>query len=235
MTASVVPAPPGLPVRAASLTVAGVFDGVDLALAAGELLVVHGAARSGRTTLLLTLAGRHRITAGVLEVGGHRLPGAEPTVRRAVVVAQAEPAVGFEGRLTVGEVIEEARLVSRLRRPEIDDALAFFELDPPRALLVDDLEPATRTLLAVALAWAQRPAVLVVDDADRGCPPLQRRAVWDALLRIHAEGCTLLVGAQDRPHPVVPSRSLLMPRLTDERHRRPLPPPVRVATEEGPA
>jgi len=234
MTASVAPAPPGLPVRAASLTVAGVFDGVDLALEAGELLVVHGPARSGRTTLLLTLAGRHRITAGVIEVGGHRLPGAEAAVRRAVVVAQAEPAVGFEGRLRVREVLEEARLVNRLRRAEIDDALAFFELDAPPSLLVDDLEPATRTLLAVALAWAQRPAVLVVDDADRGCPPLQRRAVWDALLRVHAEGCTLLVGAQDRPHPVVPARSVLMPRLTDERHRRPLP-PVRVAHEEGPA
>src|SRR4051812_18734301 len=113
MTASVAPTPPGLPVRAASLTVAGVFDGVDLAVDAGELLVVHGPARSGRTTLLLALAGRHRITAGVAEVGGHRLPGAEAAVRRAVVVAQAEPAVGFEGRLRVREVLEEARLVGR--------------------------------------------------------------------------------------------------------------------------
>jgi ABC-2 type transport system ATP-binding protein len=202
---------------------------------AGELLVIHGPARSGRTTLLLTLAGRHRITAGVAEVGGHRLPGDEAAVRRAVVVAQAEPAVGFEGRLRVREVLEEARLVNRLRRPEVEEALAFFELDVPPALLVDELEPATRTLLAVALGWAQRPAVLVVDDADRGCPPLQRRTVWEGLLRANAIGCTLLVGAQERPHPVIPTRSLRMPRLTDERHRRPLPPSGRPATEEGPA
>jgi len=235
MTASVAPSSPGLPVRAASLTVAGVFDGVDLAVDAGELLVIHGPGRSGRTTLLLTLAGRHRITAGVAEVGGHWLPGDEAAVRRAVVVAQAEPAVGFEGRLRVREVLEEARLVNRLRRPEVEEALAFFELDVPPALLVDELEPATRTLLAVALAWAQRPAVLVVDDADRGCPPLQRRAVWEGLRRAQATGCTLLVGAQDRPHPVVPTRSLLMPRLTDDRHRRPLPPPARVTNGEEPA
>jgi ABC-type multidrug transport system ATPase subunit len=196
---------------------------------------VHGPSRSGRTTLLLALAGRHRITAGVVEVGEHRLPGAEAVVRRSVVVAQAEPAVGFEGRLRVREVIEEARLVNRLRPPEIEEALAFFEVDAPPAVLVDDLDPANRTLLAVALGWAQRPAVLVVDDADRGCPPLLRRTVWDGLLRAHATGCTLLVGARERPHPVVPARSLRMPRLTDERHRRPLPPPMRVTSEEAPA
>src|SRR4051812_40012359 len=174
------PAPEsGLAVIAAGLTVRGpygvIFDGVEFAVDAGELLIVHGPARSGRTTLLLAVAGRHRIAAGVVDVGPYRLPQEAAAARRVVAVAQAEPAVGLEGRLRVAEVIEETRIVGRLGPDKINAALEFFELDPPRADLVDDLDPAIRTLLAVALAWAQRLPVLVVDDADGGCPPAQRR------------------------------------------------------------
>lgn len=222
---------PGLPVTAGGLTVRGpygvIFDGVELTVDAGELLVVHGPARSGRTTLLLALTGRHRLTAGVVDVGPYRLPQDAAGVRRVVAVAQAEPAAGLEGHLRVAEAIEEARIVGRVRPPELDAALEFLALDPPRRALVDDLDPADRTLLAVALAWAQRPPVLVVDDADAGCPPPQRARVWDALVRLAGEGCTVLAGAHEVP-PGVAARSLPLPHRSADRPR-----PAEPAQEEA--
>jgi ABC-2 type transport system ATP-binding protein len=47
-----------------------VFEGVDLSVPAGGLMVAHGPAGSGRTTLLLALAGRLRPSAGTVRVGG---------------------------------------------------------------------------------------------------------------------------------------------------------------------
>src|SRR4051794_22221715 len=140
MTAMEASPAPSLAVSAAGLTVRGpygvIFDGVEFAVAAGELLVVHGPARSGRTTLLLAVAGRHRIAAGVVDVGAYRLPQQAAAVRQVVTVAQAEPAVGLEGRLRVAEVINETRVVGRVGSEEIDAALGFFELDPPRPAFV---------------------------------------------------------------------------------------------------
>jgi ABC-2 type transport system ATP-binding protein len=231
MTASAARPESGLPVSADGLTVRGpygvIFDGVRFTVDAGALLVVHGPARCGRTTLLLALAGRHRLTAGIVDVGPHRLPQDAVAVRRAVAVAQAEPAVGLEGHLRVAEAIGEARIAGRVRPSELEDALAFFELDPPRRDVVDDLDPATRTLLAVALTWALRPPVLVVDDADRGCPPDERRRVWDGLARLTAAGCTVLAGAVDVP-PDPPAQSLRLPHRTADQPR-----PAEPAQEEA--
>jgi len=58
-----------------------VFRGVDADVPAGGLLVVRGPARSGRTSLLLTLAGRMAFTEGDLVVDGHRLPEGADAVR----------------------------------------------------------------------------------------------------------------------------------------------------------
>lgn len=68
-----------------------VFEGVDLDVPAGGLLAVHGPAGSGRTSLLLALAGRMRLSGGAVRVGGHVLPAEGRRVRRLVAVARAAP------------------------------------------------------------------------------------------------------------------------------------------------
>ncbi|MGK5641506.1 hypothetical protein ACSNOK_24775 [Streptomyces sp. URMC 126] len=50
------------------------FRGVDATAGPGDLVAVEGPSGSGRTCLLLALAGRMRVTAGEAEVGGLLLP-----------------------------------------------------------------------------------------------------------------------------------------------------------------
>ncbi|MEV7180043.1 ATP-binding cassette domain-containing protein [Kitasatospora sp. NPDC093679] len=211
----------GLPVTAHGLAVHGprgpVFEDVDLEVPSGGLLVVHGPGGSGRTSLLLALAGRMRITAGTVQVGQYRLPGRRrdtAAVRTAVAVARAEPAVALEGRLTVAEhIAERTWLHPGTTRTLVAEALAVTAIAPDPAALTEDLHPADRVLLAVALTLAQKPAVLVVDDATHGCPPADHHRIWHALQQVCGTGCTVLA-ADTAPPPLGPHHTLSLPRHT---------------------
>ncbi|WP_234443707.1 ATP-binding cassette domain-containing protein [Streptomyces sp. NRRL B-24484] len=191
-----------------------VFEGVDLEVPPGGLLVVHGPGGSGRTSLLLALAGRMRITAGGVQVGRHRLPGRRrdaAAVRAAAAVARAEPAVALEGRLTVAEhIAERTWLHPGTTRAQVAEALALTGTDPDPAALTEDLPPADRVLLAVALTLAQAPAVLVVDDLTRDCPPTDHDRIRQALRRVAGTGCTVLA-ADTAPPPSGPHLAPALP------------------------
>ncbi|AHH97931.1 hypothetical protein GCM10010174_29230 [Kutzneria viridogrisea] len=196
----------GVALHARGLAVAGsrgsVFDGVDLDLPAGGLLAVHGPGGSGRTSLLLALSGRMRLAAGAIAVGKHRLPGDERAVRELVGVARAEPAVALEERLRVDELVRERCWTGREVTPaRVHEAMDLVGVRAPGRDLVEDLPPWTATLFAVALALAERPRALVIDDVDRDCPREQVTEVWQALDRLRHNGCTVLAGCCDPPGP----------------------------------
>ncbi len=166
---------------------------VSLDVAAGRLGVVAGPAGSGRTSLLLALAGRMRLVTGWIGVGEHRLPGDERQVRRLVAVAMAPPAMELDECLRVGEHIAERAMIDRARAAPaaVAEVLDVLGADPPRRVRVGELPPDERVLLAVALAASGRPAAVIVDDADRGCGPPQARRVWSGLSALSRCGCTV--------------------------------------------
>ncbi|MFI5910078.1 ATP-binding cassette domain-containing protein [Dactylosporangium sp. NPDC051541] len=165
-----------------------VFRDVDLAVAAGDIHTIDGAAGSGRTSLLLALAGHFRTTAG--------------TVRRT-----ARPALGFvagvnepEPGLTVAEHVEE-RLVLLGRAPfslrkRRRQALALLEgvpLDP--RTLGRDLDRLQAQLLGLTLARVGEPGILFADDVDTGLSEVERQELYKAL---RETGSAVVVTARER-------------------------------------
>ncbi|MEV0562316.1 ATP-binding cassette domain-containing protein [Dactylosporangium sp. NPDC050588] len=160
-----------------------VFRDVDLDVAAGERVTVTGPAGSGRTSLLLALAGCFRTSAG--------------TVRREGVIALAHvPGVHEpEPALTVAEHVEERRLLLdgpfRRRRPvAIDPAL-----DP--GTLGRDLDVLGRHLLGITLARVAAPAAVVVDDVDSGLSIEERALLDEALDALTADGIAVIAAARE--------------------------------------
>jgi len=195
-----------------------VFEGVDLGVPAGGLLAVHGPAGSGRTSLLLALAGRMRLSGGAVRVGGHVLPAEGRRVRRMVAVARAAPAVALEGRLRVREVMTERCLTSPgVTERGIREAFGALDIAPRGADLVEDLGPVGELLLATALALAEQPGALVVDDVDAGLPPDAQPPVWQALDRVRDAGPTVLAGCLQPPPPAPGLTALLLPRRSRDR------------------
>jgi ABC-2 type transport system ATP-binding protein len=167
-----------------------VYRDVDLALPAGSVTALTGPAGSGRSMVLLTLAGRARPTDGTLTVAGD---SRRAHIRQSVGVARISGAV---------ELAPELRLTGHIREAELlaDDgfdypwARGLTGLTADSATLVSDLAADDAALFAVALALAGKPRVVVMDDVDLRASAGQQVRIWRALRGI-AEAGVAVVGS----------------------------------------
>lgn len=199
-----IPATPALVARGLSLKGGEdwIFRDIDLTVAPGALAAVVGPAGSGRSSLLLTLAGRMQPTEGTLSVLGHDLAVDAATVRDLTSVARVAAVIGPEAALTVRESIDERCLIDDVAPAEgrlrFERACAAMQFTADPSALVDTVVGERGTLLALALASVRTSAVIVLDDLDRDIPPGGRRPLAQALSRLAGTGPAIVVAATDR-------------------------------------
>ncbi|WP_017792298.1 ATP-binding cassette domain-containing protein [Leucobacter salsicius] len=160
--------------------------------------VVLGASGSGRTSLLLTIAGRMRASRGGLETLGEAGTGA---IRSTTGIAGFAGIDDLEPAVTLAATLRE-RLSWELawwrRTPRVTEAVASELLapafgvvrnanrisQPDTALLCRELSPADDLLVRIALALIARPELLVIDDLDALRDPEHRERVADRVREI---------------------------------------------------
>lgn len=171
------------------------FRDLDLRVDDGQLVAVVGAPGSGRTTLLLALTGRFRLSAGKLHTDGVIALGHVPGVH--------EP----EPMLTVAEhVRERLLLLGRSRAAATTTAGELYGLDPD--LPGWRLSPYQRQLLGLALARLSGPRLIALDGLDDGLDGTEQAALRRVLTELAATGVAVVVTARavdpDLPWTVVP-------------------------------
>ena len=148
-----------------------VLRGVDLSIAAGELVALIGTNGSGKTTLLRLLAGTLRPDAGKLVLFGReaRSYSRMDLARRVAVLPQSlELPTGFR----VGELVTMGRLP---HSPSLFGATCEDEEAVERALrdadardlasrYAEELSGGERQRVLVAMALAQEPQLLLLDE-----------------------------------------------------------------------
>ena len=153
------------------------LQGLDLVIGAGEMVAIVGASGSGKTTLMNVLAAVDRPSAGDVVVAGWQLlalsEGQRGRYRReAVGYVWQEANLNFMPEITVEEnaqlpLIATAR--SRSERVErAGELLRHFGLEHRRRHLPRELSGGEQRLLAVAVAMANRPSVLLADEPTAG-------------------------------------------------------------------
>ncbi|MDO8105682.1 AAA family ATPase [Isoptericola sp. b441] len=206
MTAQQQPTPTA--VRARGLSLHGkrgvVYGPVDLDIEAGELAVVHGPQGGGRSSLLLTLAGRMKPDAGAdLLVLGEPLPRCRRAVQRRAAIAGFAGIDDLDESVTVGVLVRErlAWLAPWYRRvPRVTQATFERLVGPvygPRPVprvdsVVWDLDEVDVMLLRLALATLQAPELVVVDDVDQVHDSVRRQLVWSRLEALTGAGTTVV-------------------------------------------
>ncbi|RZT62889.1 ATP-binding cassette domain-containing protein [Leucobacter luti] len=169
------------------------------------ITVVHGPRGSGRTSLLLAIAGRMRLSSGECRTLGTTSLG---EVRRRTGVAGFDAIDALEPAVTVGDLVRE-RLSWALpwyrRTPRITAELAADLLEPafgqrPIPDLATngyDLEPAAEQLLRIGLALLEEPELLVIDDFDALRDPADRDIVAARLAELSRRGVRSVIATSD--------------------------------------
>jgi ABC-2 type transport system ATP-binding protein len=164
------------------------LQGVDLQLHPGELVALLGPNGAGKTTAVSILLGQRHPDAG-----SARLFGRDPTLpaaRRPVGVTLQES--GFPDNLAVRELVDLVRVHYPDPAPtrELLDRFGLMEVAGRRA---GGLSGGQTRRLAVALAFAGRPRLVVLDEPTTGLDVESRRGLWEILRAFVADGGTVLL------------------------------------------
>ncbi|HEX7297612.1 MAG TPA: ABC transporter ATP-binding protein [Solirubrobacteraceae bacterium] len=179
-----------------------VLEGVDLDVAAGELMAVLGASGCGKTTLLRLIAGFEPTDSGTIALGRDVISGpgrhVPARVRRVGYVAQEGalfPHLDVSRNIAFG-------LTRRLRRERarVTELLELVGLDASYATRYPhELSGGQQQRIAVARALAPGPSVVLLDEPfaslDANLRQGTGRAVTDAL---RAAGATALLVTHDQ-------------------------------------
>lgn len=184
-----------------------VFGPLDVSVFSPVTLVL-GSRGSGRTSLLLALAGRMRISSGRVSVMGIDVRTDAASARRATGIAGFDAIDLLEPTARVSDAVRERlawtvpwyQRVPRLTPTQLRDSLlpVFGPLSMPEpATLVRDLSESQELLLRMALASFESPAMILVDDLDAVKDPRERADVASRIEHLSRTGTRFVVGSAD--------------------------------------
>jgi branched-chain amino acid transport system ATP-binding protein len=178
-----------------------VLWGIDLDVRAGEIVCVIGSNGAGKSTLLRTVSGLVRANAGHIAIRGRDYTNAGPAaVLRAGVAHVPEgrrlfSAMSVEDNLRMGAFLrDDERQIDR-------DLKRIYELFPilneRRRQDAGTLSGGEQQMCAIGRGIMARPILLMIDELSLGLAPKAIEALTEALVRIRADGVSILLVEQD--------------------------------------
>jgi ABC-2 type transport system ATP-binding protein len=172
-----------------------VLDGVDLVVRPGELVALLGPNGAGKTTTVEIVEGYRKADAGTARVLGIDPRHGGPALR-ARVGLMLQGGAGLEPRATPRDLLRlYAAFHDGGRRP--DELLEQVGLTSVAATRVRRLSGGERQRLALAIALAGDPEVLVLDEPTAGMDPEARRTARELVAGLRDGGRTILMTTHD--------------------------------------
>jgi polar amino acid transport system ATP-binding protein len=180
-----------------------VLRGIDLTVAAHEVVCLIGSSGSGKSTLLRCINLLEPIDAGRVVVEGEEItaPGVEvDRIRRKIgIVFQAFNL--FPHMSVLGNVTLAPRKVLKRSQAEAEDEadalLARFGLADKRHEYPDRLSGGQQQRVAIIRALAMRPSVLLLDEVTSALDPELVAEVLDVIRELAAGGMTMLIATHE--------------------------------------
>ncbi|GAB4086922.1 ABC transporter ATP-binding protein [Myceligenerans cantabricum] len=164
------------------------LDHVSLEVGPGELVGLLGPNGAGKSTLLSLVSGLRRPDTGTV-----RLLGQDPTDPAARTTLGMTPQeTGLPATLRVGEVVDFVGGHYPDAVPTLE-LLTQFGIEDLARRQTGSLSGGQKRRLAVALAMAGRPRVVLLDEPTTGLDVGGRTALWDAIRACHRSGVTVLL------------------------------------------
>ena len=163
-------------------------DGVSLAVAAGEVIGLLGPNGAGKTTTLECIEGLRRPDEGVVHVAGDG--------------ARRSNAMGVQlqtGALPADMTVDESMrfFCAYHRVAPRDDLLERFGLAEARRRRYGDLSVGNQRRLALALAIAHRPGLVLLDEPTAGLDVESRTELHAIVRELAGRGAAVLLATHD--------------------------------------
>ena len=165
-------------------------DGVSFAVRAGTVFGLLGPNGAGKTTTVEVLEGLRTPDSGEVRILGVDVV-AHPDELKPRIGVSLQTAALYP-RLTVVEVLDLFRGFYRRGRPT-DELVELMDLGEKRTTRTKDLSGGQRQRLSVGLALVNDPELVFLDEPTTGMDPAGRRALWDIVLGLKAEGRSILL------------------------------------------
>jgi len=178
-----------------------ILFGVDLDVEEGEIIALLGTNGAGKSTLLKAISGVVPAHRGAVVFDGRDITHAPPEEIAPLGVAQVPGGQGVFPSLTVAENLRTAGWMLRgdaaNRASRVEEALALFpvladRLDDPAA----DLSGGQQQMLALAMAFLNRPRLLMIDELSLGLAPVVVEQMLDVVRQLRDRGTTIIVVEQ---------------------------------------
>ncbi|WP_288431032.1 ABC transporter ATP-binding protein [uncultured Agrobacterium sp.] len=177
-----------------------VLHGIDLEVAAGEIVTVVGANGAGKTTLLRCLSGIQPVASGSIRFRGENLTAVSAYARVARGLSQSPEGRQIFTNLSVEENLRLGAYLFHDDRVDRDmqDTFAMFPmLKEKRNLSAGGLSGGQQQMLAIARALMGRPSCLLLDEPSMGLAPILVAQIFDVVKSLKARGVTVLLVEQN--------------------------------------
>jgi ABC-2 type transport system ATP-binding protein len=168
------------------------LDGLDLRLDAGRIHAIVGANGAGKSTLFRVLLGFLPATSGEARVLGSDSRALTPADRGRIGIVGEEHALPAWMRVDA-LVRMQRRHYPRWQEATFRELLGHFQIEPRQ--VIAQLSRGERAGLSLALALAQAPELLILDEPTLGLDVVAKRALLEALLETTTsspERCTIV-------------------------------------------
>ena len=165
-------------------------DGVSFEVRGGSVFGLLGPNGAGKTTTVEILEGLRAPDAGDVTILGldavHHADALKARVGVSLQTAALYP------KLTVAELLDLFRSFYGHGRAT-NELIDLMDLGEKRTTRTAALSGGQRQRLSVALALVNDPELVFLDEPTTGMDPAARRALWDIILTLKAEGRTVLL------------------------------------------
>jgi ABC-type branched-subunit amino acid transport system ATPase component len=171
---------------------------VNVSVERASLTVIIGPNGAGKSTLIKAIAGLVPVSAGRVVLDGADITGIRPDQMGALGLAYVPQTDNIFRHLSIRENL--ALVLRRVedRAARLDELYALF---PPLAGKHKDragsLSGGQRQMLAVAMALATRPRVVLMDEPSAGLSPKIAAEVLDLARSLTGQGVTVLLVEQN--------------------------------------
>ena len=179
------------------------LKGISLRIEDGEFVFLVGPSGSGKSTIIKLLTGEIVPTSGQIAVNGFSLTN---------IAERQIPLL----RLSVGVIFQDFRLIEKKTvyenlgfamravgsspreiKKRIPYVLELVGLEEKTDRYPNELSGGEQQMLAVGRALMSRPDLVMLDEPSLGLAPLLVREIFDIILKINAEGKTVLLVEQN--------------------------------------